>query len=212
MPKLPKLHTGIQEEEDWRIFGRVLVLGSSGILLIIAILIVWQTHITVADVANWSQLIGALLALIALYFAWEQLYQSKLIAKGELMLQLETLSDQGSRSETDVNLRPEGVWGVNNPGGAPSNNEEWAAIDDYMGFFEHVEHLLRAGSIDISDFEMLFGYRIENLLGNEIICKAKLLGAERPYWKLFLDLLARLNRFDRARFPTSRVGPYLDGC
>ena len=202
---------GNKAEQDWRIFGRVLVLGSSGLLLIIAIFMVRMTSITVADVANWSQLVGALLALIALYFAWEQLYQSKLIAKGELMLQLEALSDQGSRSETHIKLRPAGVWGVNNPGAAPSNNQEWAAIDDYMGFFEHVEHLLRAGSIDISDFQELFGYRVENLLSNETICTAKLKGPQREYWKLFLELLVRLNRFDPKRFPMSVVGPYLDG-
>jgi hypothetical protein len=62
-----------QAEQDWRLLGRILVLGSSGLLLIIAILVVRLTLITVADIANWSQLIGALLALIALYFAWEHL-------------------------------------------------------------------------------------------------------------------------------------------
>lgn len=138
------------------------------------------------------------MALIGIYFAWEQLYQSKLIAKGTLMLKLEELSDLPSRTATHAKLRPSGQWGRNK--GGPSGNEEWAEVDDYMGFFEHCELLLRAGSIQLSEFELLFGYRVTNLIRNDIIYKAKLIETKED-WKLFVALHARLNRYDPEKYP-----------
>ena len=60
-----------------------------------------------------------------------------------------------------------------------------------MGFFEHCELLLKAGSLKSESFKALFGYRVENIMANKRIVQAKLLD-EREFWCLFLELLDRL--------------------
>jgi len=61
-----------------------------------------------------------------------------------------------------------------------------------MGFFEYCEILIRDSLIDIDTFEKIFGYRIRNIISNEIIYNAKLI-KERNEWILFISLLKRLN-------------------
>jgi hypothetical protein len=49
--------------------------------------------------------------------------------------------------------------------------------------------------------DMLFGYRIENLLNNETICTTKLKGDEREYWTLFLDCSRASTVLTQGDFP-----------
>ena len=61
-----------------------------------------------------------------------------------------------------------------------------------IGFFEHCELLLRAGTIEPNGFKLLYGYRIENILKHPQIVKAKLID-EREYWSLFYAICDRFN-------------------
>jgi hypothetical protein len=86
-------------------------------------------------------------------------------------------------------LRPGGSWST--PDTGPAKHAEWSELEDYMGFFEHCELLLQAGSLQQQSFKAIFRYRIVNIMANKTIVQAKLV-KERKYWHLFLELLDRL--------------------
>ncbi len=137
--------------------------------------------------AQWATIVGAPCAVLALIYAGLQLRQSVLIARGQFMLELErmiTLHDP-----VHIRLEGKGIW--TKPDSGPAGNSEWTALDDYMGFFEHCELLLQAGSLKLQSFKDLFGYRVANIMMNKRIVKAKLI-EEKKYWRLFLKLLDRL--------------------
>ena len=137
--------------------------------------------------ANWATIFGAPCAVAALIYAGVQLHQSAAVARGQFMLELEKMMT--THDAVHLNLRPTGKWTDDDTG--PSTAAEWSAVDDYMGFFEHCELLLRSGSLKFTDFNHLFGYRIHNLMSNAIIVDAKLIN-ERDKWGLFLSLIKRL--------------------
>jgi hypothetical protein len=95
-------------------------------------------------------------------------------------------------------LRTGGKWAKT--GAGPVTAEDWAAVEDYMGFFEHCELLMRNGSLDTASFKALFGYRVENIIQNDVIVQAKL-DRERDDWKLFISLLDRLGLKGRGTAP-----------
>jgi hypothetical protein len=102
------------------------------------------------------------------------------------MLELEKMSERFDRVQ--ALLRNGGAW--HGGAGGPSSLEEWCEVEDYMGFFEHCELLLKAGTIEPSGFKALYGYRIENIACHPALVKAKLID-ERSYWTNFLNICAR---------------------
>jgi hypothetical protein len=138
--------------------------------------------------SQFASVIGAPLAIIALLYAALQLRQSVAIARGQFMLELEKMIE--THNDVHIRLRPGGDWTKGAMG--PTSEAEWSKIEDYMGFFEHCELLLRDGSVRLASFKALFGYRVENIMANETIVLAKLV-REGASWHLFLDLLDRLN-------------------
>ena len=86
-------------------------------------------------------------------------------------------------------LRPGGDWA--GARGGPSNAEEWAQVEAYMGLFEHCEIMLDQKLIDERTFKEIYRYRLSNIVANDTIRREKL--CERPQgWKRFLDLADRM--------------------
>jgi hypothetical protein len=87
-------------------------------------------------------------------------------------------------------LRPGGSWAGAAAG--PTTPEEWADVEAYMGLFEHCEVMLQQRLIDKRTFEDIYGYRIENLLANDVIRCTKLVPPLAERWPRFLSLLKRM--------------------
>ncbi len=139
-------------------------------------------------VASTTTVLGILIALVGAVFAYKQIKATKEISKGEFMLLLEQIISR--YDAVHLRLRPGGDWAK--PGAGPKSGEEWDAVDDYMGFFEHCELLIQAGTLDQREFQTLYGYRVHNLLANENIVSAKLNSQEKELWTVFLALCKRL--------------------
>jgi hypothetical protein len=66
------------------------------------------------------------------------------------------------------------------PGGKLSNvasklsNNEWPDVEAYMGLFEHINIMLQEGQISDKIFKNIYGYRLKNILHNNMIKKEKL--------------------------------------
>lgn len=140
------------------------------------------------ELAEIATIIGVPLAVIALIYTGIQLKRSVAISRGQFMLELEKMV--ALHDSVHIRLRPGGEWASSNSG--PKDAEEWAELEDYMGFFEHCELLLRAGSLRLKGFRALFEYRVYNIMANSQIVNAKLI-TEGKSWTLFLELLDRLN-------------------
>jgi|GEM_PF-1222202 len=70
-------------------------------------------------------------------------------------------------------------------------HDEWSKIVSYLGLFEHCELMIQDGIIDQRRFEVVFSYRIKNLIRNkQIRCK---LIEEKDEWVEFNNLLKRFN-------------------
>ena len=89
-----------------------------------------------------------------------------------------------------MKLGPGGEWAGTGKG--PSNPQEWAQLEAYMGLFEHCEIMLREGLIDLKTFDLNYGYRIKNILANEVIVREKLVKAKEG-WPQFISLIHRLD-------------------
>lgn len=139
-----------------------------------------------AVAANVAQVLGAIGAVGGIFYAAAQLGHSASTSRAVFLLQLEDMSHD--YDAVHAKLRPKGAW--TQKGAGPATPLEWVQAEDYLGFFEHCEILMRQGSLDPRVFWHLFGYRLKNILANEIIVRQKLIG-EREHWQLFWALLRR---------------------
>lgn len=70
-------------------------------------------------------------------------------------------------------------------------HKDWSRIVSYLGLLEHCELMIQDGIIDQKRFELIFSYRIKNLIRNRQI-RSKLI-EENVDWIEFNNLLNRFN-------------------
>jgi hypothetical protein len=143
--------------------------------------------ISLNEVANVAVIVGAVVAIVTLAYTSYQIRQNSRIAKANSELELEKMFSM--HDEVHLNLRPGGKWASGKAG--PKTHEEWAKVEDYMGLFEHCELMLENKMIDWRMFKAIFGYRMNNILANEIIVQAKLV-EEKNSWADFIKLARKL--------------------
>ena len=137
--------------------------------------------------------IGVLLTIAGLIYAGKQLRASRKISQGDFLLRLDEMFL--SHKDVHVKLRPGGKWSKTKHG--PDNIEEWAAEESYMGLFERIEILIENGVLDLGTVDRLYGYRIFNIVGNDIIRKSKLEN-ERKSWEDFDKLWKAIDKRRRS--------------
>lgn len=147
---------------------------------------------TLEHAAQVATVIGALSAVVGLFYAGVQLRKNARIAEGQFLIELTKMFAE--HEEVHVQLRPAGSW--RNGKANPNTPEEWVAIDNYMGLFERCEILIRQKTLDPSVFAGLFGYRLDNILSQPAIVGKKLVGGESMYWADFISLLDRMQKME----------------
>ena len=148
----------------------------------------------VAVAANVAQVLGAIGTVAGIFYAAGQLRHSASANRAIVLLDLENMSHD--HDAVHVKLCPGGAW--TEKGAGPATPMEWVQAEDYLGFFEHCEILIRQGSLDPNTFWPLYGYRLDYILKNKVIVKEKLL-EEREDWRLFWVLLRRFNLIHRVQ-------------
>lgn len=113
--------------------------------------------------------------------------KSALISEGEFFLNLENMLVR--HDPIYINLRGSGAW--TQTGTGPETAEDWARLSDYMGFFEHCEHLLQQGSISEPVYRKLFGNRVRHIMANDRVVKTMLVDRASG-WSLFIRHAERL--------------------
>ncbi len=146
----------------------------------------------VAVAANVAQVLGAIGTVAGIFYAAEQLRHNASANRATVLLDLENMSHD--HDAVHAKLRPGGAWAEKEAG--PATPMEWVQAEDYLGFFEHCEILMRQGSLEPRVFWSLYGYRLEYILRNKIIVKETLL-AQREDWRLFWVLLRRFKLIHR---------------
>lgn len=142
---------------------------------------------TLQDYTNLSQITGTLLAVLALGYTAYQIRISSRISAAQFWLELRKMFSE--HQAVHLKLRPGGEWA--NHGNGPSTPSEWAAVEAYMGLFEHCERMLAQNLIDHQTFRAVYAYRMHNICNNQVIVNAKL-QMEHAEWKDFISLLKRL--------------------
>ncbi len=155
-----------------------------------------QQIITVTDcfviIESVATTIGIILALFGLFYTARQLEASQKTARGEFLLHLDELFYQ--HDKVHRLLRPGGDWADGESG--PVTNDDWILVEKYMGLFERVKVLVDDGLIDIDTVYKLYGYRVFNIVDNEIICQRKL-DEEANSWGKFIELRDDLKAINR---------------
>jgi hypothetical protein len=151
------------------------------------------------DFQDAATVVGLIMTGIGLIYAGIQLRAAKKIARGEFLLRLDEMFQQ--HLEVHTRLRPGGVWAVQGKG--PSSLEDWVAVEKYMGLFERIKVLIDDGIVDLATIDRLYGYRVFNIVANEVIRKAKLEGETRKYWQDFIGLHQSLEK-RRRKFSNKR--------
>lgn len=145
---------------------------------------------TLPEIQNIATVIGIVVGCVALVFTALQYKKSADIAAAQFWLTLEEMF--AKHDDVHILLRG-GAWST--PESGPETVEEWAMLEDYMGLFEHCELLIAKGLIDEKTFQKIFRYRIENILENRLIARAKLV-EEKSCWETFIDLVKRMKLSD----------------
>jgi hypothetical protein len=146
------------------------------------------TCLTLSDFTNVATLLGAVIALAALFYTAYQVRTNAKTNRAMFWLELEKMFK--SHDQVHLNLRTGGKWANGISG--PTNAEEWSALEDYMGLFEHCEIMIKMKLIDASTFKDIFLYRLHNIVNNQSIVNAKL-RKEAKCWGNFLNLLERFD-------------------
>ncbi len=68
---------------------------------------------------------------------------------------------------------------------------------------ERIKVLIDDGIVDLATIDRLYGYRVFNIVANEVIRKAKLEGEPRRYWQDFIELHQALEK-RRRKFSNKR--------
>lgn len=142
------------------------------------------------DVQYIATILGLIMTGVGLVYAGIQLRASKKIARGEFLLHLDELFHQ--HQDVHTRLRPGGAW--SSSGNGPSSVEDWVAVEKYMGLFERIKVLIDDGIVDLATIDRLYGYRVLNIITNDVIKKAKLEGETNNYWQDFIGLYEALEK------------------
>ena len=154
----------------------------------------------VAVAAGIAQVLGAVGTVGGIFYAAAQIRHNASVSRATFLLELENMSHD--YDPVHEKLRPEGVWTENKTG--PATPKEWMQTEDYLGFFEYCEVLMRQGSLDPDIFWPLFGHRLLSIIENEVIVKEKLI-VEREDWRLLWALLRRFRLAHRIPGTASEV-------
>lgn len=154
----------------------------------------------IAVAANVGQILGAVGTVAGIFYVAAQLRHNAIANRATFFLDLENMSHDHDAVHTK--LRPNGAWTEKETG--PATPKEWMQVEDYFGFFEHCEVLIRQGSLDPDVFWSLFGYRLKHILENKLIVKEKLV-EEREDRRLFWALLRRFRLTHRVPIMASEV-------
>jgi hypothetical protein len=90
------------------------------------------------------------------------------------------------------------------PGEEPSR-AQWVTVETYMGLFERVENLIESGILEAAAVEENYGYRVSNLVADDLIYQEKLV-KRADGWRQFIRLWESLDRAHQERLgkPLSR--------
>jgi len=137
--------------------------------------------------------IGVVVAAIGILYAIWTLRDNGKIARAQFFATVRGL--MANYDDVHAKFRPEGDWapakGKRYAHIGPDKPQEWARVELYMGLFEFCERLLKRGLMEQEDFNKSFLYRLENLMVNAVVVKAKFHSPLKPYWKDFWDLCRR---------------------
>lgn len=150
----------------------------------------------IALAGSIATVVAAVAAVVVLIYArgqineaQKQLRHSRAIAHGDFLLRL----DEAFQRHTKVHmlLQPDFDWGNNKSG--PVSPEDWFLVTSYMGLFERVNFLIQSEIEELAIIDKLYGYRVYNIVANDVIRRAKLEDKEiAPYWEGFIHLWLQL--------------------
>lgn len=144
-------------------------------------------NMTLSEWANLATILGVIIAVGALLYTAYQVRINTLTNRANFWLELEKMFQV--HDSIHLKLRPSGEWSDGITG--PNSAQEWAALEDYMGLFEHCEIMMKSKLIDTKTFVDIFSYRLRNIVSNRTIVDTKL-KQEKSSWRHFLELLKRM--------------------
>lgn len=136
-------------------------------------------------------LAGFLLTFIGLVYTAEQIRRARKITLADFLLKLD---DQiRNYDEVHSKLRPGGEWSKSSAG--PQSPEDWIPVEKYMGLFERIQVMVESGIVPINTIKKFYGYRVTNIVSNEIIKQNKLENRAEN-WEDFINLAKALKVYE----------------
>jgi hypothetical protein len=133
----------------------------------------------------------AVIAAVGLFYANRQLQEARKVAYGDFLLRLDEAFQRHNLAHQ--RLQPAFEWGFDAKSGrskgGPTDPGDFLLVTEYMGLFERVYTLVESRMAQIEVIDSLYGYRVLNVVRNDIIRKAKLENPEvAKYWTRFIRL------------------------
>jgi hypothetical protein len=146
---------------------------------------------------------GVAVAILAGFYAKEQLFLGRRVALGNQLFRIDEALEQ--HRDIHAKLRPGGEWSNGKHG--PQTQDDWIAVERYMGLFERIQVLVQAKVVDIGTVDRLDGYRLFNIVDNPLIFQEKFVELGygcRDFIKLW-KALCTLERNRGKRKPDGRI-------
>jgi len=121
---------------------------------------------TLSQWADIATIVASVVAGLALLYAALQIRISTKVSRAGFWLELRKMFAE----HRDLHLKLRKKEWPDKEGSCPGE-EDWPALEAYMGLFEHCESMLDQGLIDWPTFKAIYGYRVENIIRNPWIVR-----------------------------------------
>jgi hypothetical protein len=146
-----------------------------------------------SSLGDIGSIVGAVVAVIGVPLLLLQLHRGRATTEGQLLLTLVELGDEHKAIHARLRSHNAKWWA--STGSAP-NNEDYAELEAYMGFFERIWVLVDNGSLKLGIVDSLYAYRVANIIRNRYIRTKKLIELASG-WAKFIELWRELYRQHR---------------
>lgn len=129
-------------------------------------------------------IVQTIVILLGFYFSYKQIRQQALDSKAQTTIEIKKMFRE--YRDITIALRPGGEWDNQ----SPVHSSEWGLLDDYLGFFEHLEYLISNKMLDLDFVIKSHKAKLQNAMLNPyVLLKVKI---KKKWWADLYSLCRRM--------------------
>lgn len=139
------------------------------------------------QITLWSiatNIVQTIVILLGFYFSYKQIRQQALDSEAQTTIEVKKMF--GKYLDISIAFRPDGEW----ENKTQFLGYEWGMIDDYLGFFEHLEYLISKNMLDVDFVKKSHEVKLYNAISHPEVYNK--IFNENELWTDLFSLCRRL--------------------